>query len=78
MFGAVVKIEQVLTQLPLKSFQRSHSPANAMRHRPICVRHTARSCNSPCKRVERYVERYVGFGNYRENGSSGRTRINQT
>ena len=28
-FGVVVRIEQVLTQLPLGSFQRSQIPANA-------------------------------------------------
>ena len=28
-FGVVVRIEQVLIQLPLGSFQRSHIPANA-------------------------------------------------
>ena len=28
-FGAVVRIEQLLIQLPLGSFHRSHSPANA-------------------------------------------------
>ena len=28
-FGVVVRIEQVFTQLPLGSFQRSHIPAKA-------------------------------------------------
>ena len=28
-FGVVVRIEQVFTNLPLGSFQRSHNPANA-------------------------------------------------
>ena len=28
-FGAVVRMEQVLIQLPLGSFQPSHNPANA-------------------------------------------------
>jgi hypothetical protein len=28
-FGVVVRMEQVLTQVPLASFQPSHNPANA-------------------------------------------------
>ena len=34
-FGAVVRIEQLLTQVPLGSFQRSQTPANANNFPPL-------------------------------------------
>ena len=34
-FGVVVRIEQVLIQLPLGSFQPSHNPANANKSPPL-------------------------------------------